>query len=233
MSATHHAARRESPLARLTRLARKQPPAPVTAAEARRDAERMRDPRMPMPAGMPFADTRTWVPERPHPEVHHEPPAGPVHMVADEYSIMPCCGQHETQVPRTDFVTANPRLVTCRTAGERRDSQQHITTITMPVVPVVPSGVPAECPPPCLLDARAPDADLLRRILDGLRALDVSERPAADLCADLADLPVFREALGQRTRCRAGECLCGHLVTGDTWGERMVRVGIHLLAGAA
>jgi len=56
-----------------------------------------------------------------------------------------------------------------------------------------------------------------------------------DLCADLADLPVFREALGMRTRCHAGECLCGQPVTGDTWGERMVRAGINLLTneGAA
>jgi len=60
----------------------------------------------------------------------------------------------------------------------------------------------------------------------------VPEPPAytPDLCADLADLPAFREALDRRTRCRAGECLCGHPLTGDTWGERMVRAGIHLLA---
>ena len=50
-----------------------------------------------------------------------------------------------------------------------------------------------------------------------------------DLCADLADLPAFREALGMRTRCHAGECLCGHPLPGDQWGERMVRAGIHLL----
>ena len=56
----------------------------------------------------------------------------------------------------------------------------------------------------------------------------VPEPYTPDLCADLADLPAFRDALGRRTRCRAGECMCGHPVTGDTWGERMVRAGIHL-----
>ena len=64
-----------------------------------------------------------------------------------------------------------------------------------------------------------------------------------DLCQDLADLEIFRETLGTRTRrhpagCACGhpvECLCGHPVTGDTWAERLVRVGIHLLTseGAA
>ena len=59
----------------------------------------------------------------------------------------------------------------------------------------------------------------------------VPEPYTPDLCADLADLAIFREALSLRTRCHAGECLCGHPVTGETWGERMVRAGIHLLTG--
>ena len=138
MSATHHAARRESPLARLTRLARRQPPATPDdrdgrselwlAAEARRDAAEMNghewhheapaDPRMPVPPGMPGLETRTWVTGRPPAAIaHRKASASPVHMVADETAIMPCCGFRETDVPRTDFVTANPSLVTCDLAA--------------------------------------------------------------------------------------------------------------------
>jgi hypothetical protein len=57
-------------------------------------------------------------------------------------------------------------------------------------------------------------------------------RYVPDLTADLTDLPGFREALGRRTRSRASQCLCGTPVTGQTWGERMVRAGHHLLAPA-
>ena len=42
---------------------------------------------------------------------------GPVHMVADETAVMPCCGMGETQAPPADRVTMNPALVTCRTAA--------------------------------------------------------------------------------------------------------------------
>ena len=51
------------------------------------------------------------------PAPHAEIPGAPVHMVADGYGIMPCCEQHETAVPQTRYVTANPRLVTCRTSA--------------------------------------------------------------------------------------------------------------------
>ena len=71
--------------------------------------------------------------------------------------------------------------------------------------------------------------DLLWEVLDGLRALDVSEPHTPDLLADLKELPAFRTALGMCTRRHAGECRCGHPVTGDTWGTRMVRAGIHIL----
>ena len=229
MTATH-AARRESAF---TRLARRLRPATLPPLP-----EGFPDPR-PGHAWAPpaevdrreAADTRRDLEAMfSAPAPHAEVPDGPVHMVADGYGMMPCCGQHETAVPVTDYVTGNPRLVTCRPALDRRQDQRYVETAIMPVIP---AEVPAECSPPCPLDAKPPDADLLRRILDGLRALDVSEPPAADLCADLAGLAIFREALSQRTRDHAGECLCGHPVSGGTWGERMVRVGIHLLAGAA
>ena len=71
--------------------------------------------------------------------------------------------------------------------------------------------------------------DLLQDVLDGLRALDAPEAYAPDLLADLKELPAFRDALGRSTRRHAGECRCGHPVTGDTWGARMVRAGIHIL----
>ena len=218
MTGTHHA--KAGSVARLTRRLR-----PVPGARA------------DVPAGNPqppAAPESPWVRaelDRIEAEARAQQPLdSPVHTVADEYGIMPCCGQHETAVPVTDYVTGNPRLVTCRPALDRRQDQRYVETAIMPVIP---AEVPAECSPPCPLDAKPPDADLLRRILDGLRALDVSEPPAADLCADLAGLAIFREALSQRTRDHAGESLCGHPVSGGTWGERMVRVGIHLLAGAA
>ena len=49
-----------------------------------------------------------------------------------------------------------------------------------------------------------------------------------DLSADLRDLPGFREALARRTRNSATQCLCGDPIYGRTWGERMVRAGIHI-----
>ena len=59
----------------------------------------------------------TW-PEPAAPEVPApEPAASPVHMVADETAVMPCCGLSETQAPPADRVTMNPALVTCRTAA--------------------------------------------------------------------------------------------------------------------
>ena len=73
--------------------------------------------------------------------------------------------------------------------------------------------------------------DLLQEVLDGLRALDAPDVYAPDLLADLKELPAFRDALGRSTRRHAGECRCGHPITGDAWGERMVRAGIHLLTG--
>lgn len=65
------------------------------------------------------------------------------------------------------------------------------------------------------------------------RPRPAADLPAPGLAADLADLPAFREALAMRTRCHAGQCLCGHPVTGTTWGERMVAAGTHLLGGAS
>ena len=41
-------------------------------------------------------------------------PAGPVHMVAGPFGIRSCCGLSVFQVPRTDYETDNPLLVTCR-----------------------------------------------------------------------------------------------------------------------
>lgn len=213
---TGHAARREHPLARFARLARRHPADPdatmhLPVVPSGRHADTSRAERMAgeTPAVRPltpppFGCLSAGYP--PAPEVHHEP--SPVHMVADEYGIMPCCGQHETQVPRADRVTANPGLVTWRRAAR----------------------------------SPVPDDGLLHRVLNGLRALDASEPPVPDLCADLAGLPVFRETLGACTRRHfvtgdvvavVEECPCGHQVTGETYGERMVRAGIHLLAGAA
>ena len=176
MSATH-AARREP---RFAWFATRRPapvPEPVVPDEAiaRREAEAARrDLEAMFAAAAP----------------HAEAPRSPVHMVGDEYDIMPCCEQHETAVPQTHYVTANPRLVTCRTSA-------HDT----------------------MLDNRA----AMPRPF-----IPEPEPYTPDLCADLADLPLFRETIGRRTRCHAGECLCGHEVTGETWAERMVRAGIHL-----
>ena len=46
-----------------------------------------------------------------------------------------------------------------------------------------------------------------------------------DIAADLADLLVFRQAIGRRTRCHAGAT-----ADGRTWGEQMVLEGTRLLA---
>jgi len=54
--------------------------------------------------------------------------------------------------------------------------------------------------------------------------------PVLALAADLTELPGFRETLARSTRNRAAECLCGDEMTGDVWGERMMRQGIHMLS---
>jgi hypothetical protein len=60
-----------------------------------------------------------------------------------------------------------------------------------------------------------------------------ARRRSPDIAADLASLPVFREAVARRTRSHAGECLCGSPVKGQAWGERMVRAGMHLTGNEA
>lgn len=60
-----------------------------------------------------------------------------------------------------------------------------------------------------------------------------ARRRTPDVAADLASLPVFRDAVARRTRHQAGECLCGSPVTGQAWGERMVRAGMHLTGNEA
>ena len=102
MTGTHHA--KAGPVARLTRRLR-----PVPSARA------------DVPAGNPqppAAPESPWVRaelDRIEAEARAQQPLdSPVHTVADEYGMMPCCGQHETAVPQTDYVTADPRLRTCR-----------------------------------------------------------------------------------------------------------------------
>jgi hypothetical protein len=236
MSANHHAARRENPLARLTRkaMARRQAPAPEFSYDrdgrselylaAERHHEAPATLTMPMPPGMPGIDTRTWVPEIPRaearmadhdatmhypvveeaptpavrpltpppfgclpleypPAVHQEP--SPVHMVA-RYGEMPCCGLRETQVPRTDRVTMNPRLVTCRTAAHD----------TMP-------------------DDRAP---MPRPYTPG-----PLERPyipgPLDLHADIRDLPFLRDAIRDAARRQHAGCDCEPADDDAAWPE--------------
>jgi hypothetical protein len=52
---------------------------------------------------------------------------------------------------------------------------------------------------------------------------------ARHVADELTHLPAFREALARSTRNHAGECLCGDEMSGATWGERMVRAGVHML----
>jgi hypothetical protein len=52
---------------------------------------------------------------------------------------------------------------------------------------------------------------------------------ARHVADELTHLPAFREALARSTRNHAGECLCGDEMAGPTWGERMVRAGVHML----
>ena len=108
MTATHHA--KAGPIARITRRLR---PAPVpddglseaiSASLARMEADAARRDLTAMFAA-------------PAPHAAPEVMDGPVHMVADGYGMMPCCGQHETAVPQADYVTGDPRQVTCRTAA--------------------------------------------------------------------------------------------------------------------
>ncbi len=150
-TATRHAARRESPLARLARLARRHAPAPVIpdlrdgrselylAAEARREAE-MRRPR--------------WTPDG--------TTVGPVHMCPDDGgNIMPCCGLTPFEVPRTDRMTLNPRLVTCRTSAHDTMPDDRA-----PMPRGYAPGNDAEPEP----EAYVPDLDADIRELPGLRA---------------------------------------------------------------
>ena len=183
-TATRHAARRESPLARLTRLARRHAPAPVIpdlrdgrselylAAEARREAE------------MHAAERHH---EAPHgiarPEVLDaiiaeaaQIEAGPVHMCPPEGDVMPCCGLTPFEVPRTDRMTLNPRLVTCRTSAHD----------TMP-------------------DDRAP---MPRGYAPGNDAEPEPEAYVPDLDADIRELPGLRAAIEcHALRLHAG-CQC-------------------------
>jgi len=183
MTATH-AARRESPLARLARKYRKPDPALIGRAYL---------------AGPPFAR-----------EEHHEPPRG----IARPEVLDAPAAEAQARWPR---VTPD-------------EDQQYIATLTMPapgsLAETEPWG-PWDRPDGLLMDERDEYVPPARPYLPA------DEVPVPDLCADLSDLPAFRDALSRRTRCHAGECLCGQQVPGDTWGERMVRAGIHLLAGAA
>jgi hypothetical protein len=55
-------------------------------------------------------------------------------------------------------------------------------------------------------------------------------QPVLALAADLTELPDFREAMSRSTRNQASQCLCGDGIAGQTWGERMMREGIHMLS---
>jgi hypothetical protein len=58
-------------------------------------------------------------------------------------------------------------------------------------------------------------------------------RHSPDIAADLAGLPVFREAVARHTRCHAARCACGRAMAGQAWAERMVRAGMHLTGAEA
>ena len=155
MTATH-AARRESPLARLARKYRKPDPALIGRAYL---------------AGPPFA--REEHHEAPHgialPEVldavaaeaAREAPAGPVHMCPPEGGVMPCCDLTKFEVPRTDRMTLNPRLVTCRTSAHDTMPDDRA-----PMPRGYAPGNDAEPEP----EAYVPDLDADIRELPGLRA---------------------------------------------------------------
>jgi len=116
------------------------------------------------PAPQPVAG-----PSREHPEWGPPPAARPVHMVSDDTAVMPCCGLSETGVPATDYVTANPRLVTCN-AGQPPWYGWHDTAADDPPAhdrPYVPEDEQAET-------AAEAEAYMPR------------------FPADLRDLPVFR-----------------------------------------
>jgi hypothetical protein len=53
---------------------------------------------------------------------------------------------------------------------------------------------------------------------------------ARHVADELTHLPAFREALAMSTRNHAGQCLCGDEISGEEWGERMVRQGVHMLS---
>ena len=121
-------------------------------------------------------------------------PESPLHMCPDEGNVMPCCGLTPFDVPRTDRVTINARLVTCRTSAHDTMPDDR-ARMDRPFAP-------ANKPEP--------------------------RRHTPDIAADLAALPLFREAVERRTRHGARECLCSSPVGGQAWGERMVRAGMHL-----
>ena len=155
MSATHHAARRENPLARLARKYRKPAPALI---------------------GRTYLAGASFVREE-----HHEGPhgiarpevldaiiaeaaqieAGPVHMCPPEGDVMPCCGLTPFEVPRTDRMTLNPRLVTCRTSAHDTMPDDRA-----PMPRGYAPGNDAEPEP----EAYVPDLDADIRELPGLRA---------------------------------------------------------------
>ena len=154
MTATH-AARRENPLARLARKYRKPAPALI---------------------GRTYLAGASFVREE-----HHEGPhgiarpevldaiiaeaaqieAGPVHMCPPEGDVMPCCGLTPFEVPRTDRMTLNPRLVTCRTSAHDTMPDDRA-----PMPRGYAPGNDAEPEP----EAYVPDLDADIRELPGLRA---------------------------------------------------------------
>ena len=169
------------------------------------------DPRMMVPPGMPGTDTRTWLPG---------PPFAVACKACSPLDSGPCtCPQDCGHLSCTAAWREVP-------PQQRREDQRDVETVTMPVpasLAETEAWGPWDKPADLYMDVRDEYVPPARPYLP-----EIEHTP--DLCADLADLPAFREALGRRTRCHAGECLCGHPVSGDTWGERMVRAGIHLLA---
>jgi hypothetical protein len=166
MTATHHA--KAGPLARITRRLR--PAAPMPAWN-------------PQP---PTAPESPWVRaelDRIEAEARTQQPlASPVHMVADEYGIMPCCSQHETQVPQTYYVTEDRRLVTCPAVAHTVLADEHRrwygwgdTTMDYP---------PAQDRP------YVPQPDV------------------PDLAADIRDLPALRGTIRARARFFHRGCQC-------------------------
>ena len=177
MTGTHHA--RVGRLARLTRRLRPvpggnpQPPAAPESPWVRAELDRIE------------AEARA-----------QQPLDSPVHTVADEYGMMPCCGQHETAVPQTDYVTADPRLRTCRAmagtvtadlAGEHRRWYGWGDTVM-------------DYPP-------SQDRPY------------VAEPYVPDIFADICGLPVLRSTIRARARYWHHGCRCepGNVAGGVRW----------------